>query len=193
MRSGRNCHDIAHHKLKSAPTSPPVSFQELKEIDGGSASAAPTYTSFYQQSSSLVRTAILLLLAALCVGFAIAGLTVLFYVVATTNFSPSQLSQTFRLPLDISGNELTSQIAVRSHVTDGSSFKDAVPSPNSKFLSPGQRFDAWLELKIPDSLVQNDRDKDLVHVVGEFLAPDGSVTAKATQPYLLRSRRSLLW
>lgn len=182
----------ANHSFPNPHTHVPI-VQELKALSGDTASTAPTYTNIYQQSSSLVRNAILLLSAALCAGFALAGLTVLIYVVATTNFSPRQLSQTFQLPLDISGNELTSQIALQSHVTDGNSFKNTVPSPNPKFLSPGQRFDAWLELKIPDLFLQNDKEKDFVHIVGEFLASDGSVTAKATQPFLLRSRRSLVW
>lgn len=170
--------------------------QELEDIPQAQPHPKPSW--FSESAPRILRNILLIATIVTSSTVAIIGFFTLSYLLATHALTPKQLYYTQSLPLDISGNDLVSQISLNNNnyatamLPASHRSSSTIPPSSSRFLSPGQSADIWVDIILPKSFQGRKSSGDMAHLVSELLSEDGALAARATKPVLLHGRPSSL-
>jgi len=118
------------------------------------------------------------------------------YLLLTNLLSPAKLHYHMPLPLDLEGHDLVSNVTFMSldqysgdgHVWNADDIGD--DALVGLLLGQGEKFDAWLEISVPNEYERSHPERKFAHVTSELLSYQGKRVKRTSKPVMLNGRPS---
>ncbi|KAK9806951.1 hypothetical protein WJX72_008481 [[Myrmecia] bisecta] len=174
-----------------------VAFDSYQQSTGNPLQSAPSRSSSPQQTLlrapallqwlGLARGLLLLVASGLCAAVAVVGLAVLVFIVLSRSAAPAAtlVSRSLYFDFTLPHAEATAFLLPDEAYVASKSVAGA-----ARFLKPGQHFDVWVELVVPDSF--DEERTEVFQVKAELLSADGRLAVSASRPGLVKYRSPVI-